>query len=160
MSTSFLSTLPFFPQCGQWNVVRSMQYLSSIVANVNQPLHEAQVKCHMISFTALNIVKVFSLPIFIPYHNSPFWVFVNKFTCFWQTIICVYDTSSFEIHNVVHYNPKIPNRLNQPIVVPIIIGVPIIINAIIKNARMAPLLSPASCLLVNKNLLIIFKGNH
>jgi anthranilate phosphoribosyltransferase len=61
MSTSFLSALPFFPQCGQWKDVRSMQYLSSIVAYVNQLLQPLHVKCQIISLTALNIVKVFSL---------------------------------------------------------------------------------------------------
>ena len=42
------------------------------------------------------------------------------------------------------YKPSIPNRLNQPIHVPIMTGVPTIINAMIKNASIAPFVSPAS----------------
>ena len=38
------------------------------------------------------------------------------------------------------YNPSIPNRLNQPIAVPIATGTPIIISAIIRNAHPTPLL--------------------
>jgi hypothetical protein len=36
------------------------------------------------------------------------------------------------------YNPNIPNRLNQPIDVPMIIGSATIVKAISKNASMAP----------------------
>jgi len=50
-----VSTVPFSPQCGQWKVNLSIHNLSSIVAYVNQLLHFVQVKCQIISLTALNM---------------------------------------------------------------------------------------------------------
>jgi len=58
MSTSFF-TPPVLPQCGQWKENLSMHNRSSIVAYVNQFLQLEHVRCHIISLTAVNIVKVF-----------------------------------------------------------------------------------------------------
>ena len=39
---------------------------------------------------------------------------------------------------LLYYSPRIPNKLNQPIPVPMMIGKPTIVNAMITNAQIAP----------------------